>query len=420
MKTSKYNFFIKNDDDTYLAYNSRSNALAVIENDNYKKYVDFETNGKEIEDLELVNKLKEGYFLIDDDIDELKILRFKMYKDRMSERFLGLTIAPTSDCNFRCVYCYEKGAIKSKSMSMETENAIFRFVESLKSKISSLSISWYGGEPLMRFDVIERLSEKFIRLCYENNISYQASMVTNGYLLTEEISKKLKDYKINYLQITVDGPKEIHDRRRMLANGEGTFDKIMDNLVSYKEFLPNISLRINIDKSNFNTVTKLYDLLNEKQLLDFVSPYLGHVRAENGCYNNNKCISLKDYSELTFNFQTLIKRELRAFYPISRSKLCGADSLYSFVIDSDGTLYKCWNDIGIKSKEVGNILNSVSINMVNVEYLTLDATLDKKCSRCKYLPICMGGCPVSFAKEENCTYFKYNIDKYLKYVAENI
>lgn len=234
----------------------------------------------------------------------------------MNDRSLGLTIAPTSDCNFRCIYCYEKGAIAPKTMSLETETAIFDFIQLLSSKISSLSISWYGGEPLMRFDIIERLSKKIIKLCDENNIVYHASIVTNGYLLNEEISKKLKEYRIYHVQITIDGPKEIHDKRRIMANGKGTFDTIINNLILYKEYLPNISLRINVDKSNFDKIEDLYELLKKKELLDIVTPYLGHVRTENECYNDNKCISTKDYSELTLNFQKSINRELRAFYPL--------------------------------------------------------------------------------------------------------
>lgn len=85
MKASNYNFFIEHDDDSYLAYNSRSNSLAIIEKENFRKYSDFVLIGKEIDDSNLVEKLKEGYFLIDDDVDELKILRFQMYKDRMSD-----------------------------------------------------------------------------------------------------------------------------------------------------------------------------------------------------------------------------------------------------------------------------------------------------------------------------------------------
>lgn len=238
MKASSYNFFYEKDDG-YLAYNSRSNALAVITKSDFEKYDDYVKFGKQIEDEELVKSLKEGFFLIDDNVDELKILRFEMYRDRMDENTLTLTIAPTSNCNFRCIYCYEKESIRNKSMTKETEDAIVNFIEQLKDDISSLSIAWYGGEPLMRFDIIERLSKKIIRLCKENDIKYFSSIVTNGYLLNEEMAKKIKDCNISKIQITIDGPQEIHDKRRILANGDGTFEKILNNIIKYSSSFAN-------------------------------------------------------------------------------------------------------------------------------------------------------------------------------------
>lgn len=419
MKASNYNFFYEKDDE-YLAYNSRSNALAVITKSDFEKYDDYVKFGKQIEDEELVRSLKEGFFLIDDNVDELKILRFEMYRDRMDENTLSLTIAPTSNCNFRCIYCYEKESIRNKSMTKEIEDAIVNFIEQLKDDISSLSIAWYGGEPLMRFDIIERLSKKIIRLCKENDIKYFSSIVTNGYLLNEEMAKKINDCNISKIQITIDGPQEIHDERRILANGDGTFEKILNNIIKYKRILPPIDLRINVDKTNVDQIKELYNILKDNDLLEIINPYLGHVKSSNGCYKDEKCISVEDYSKITFDFQELIKRNIYTFYPIRRTSLCGADSLYSFVIDSDGELYKCWDDIGIKEKSAGNILNGTYVNMVNVNYMTLDATQNEKCRTCKYLPICMGGCPVHFAEQDNCTYFKYNFDKYLRKVAEEL
>lgn len=420
MKASKYNFFYQYDNESYLAYNSRSNSLAILDKENYNKYCDFITLNKPIDDENFIKDLKAGLFIIDDEIDELKILRFKMYRDRMNNISLGLTIAPTSDCNFRCIYCYEKNSLRKKEMTLEVEEAIIKFIENTTDTIRNMNISWYGGEPLMRFDIIERLSERIIKLCNEKNIDYSASIVTNGYFLNREILKKFEKYKITSVQITLDGPKEIHDKRRILVNGKGTFDRIFQNLITYKEDLPLISLRINVDQTNKDSINSIFDMLKENDLLDKVTPYLGHVKSSNGCYVEDKCISTCEYSSLTYDFQEYTNRGVRTFYPISRTNSCGADSLYSFVIDADGGLYKCWDDIGIKNKSVGNILDNKFINMVNVNYMTIDPTLHPTCSKCKYLPICMGGCPVNFGKKENCTYFKYNLEKYLKNTAKKL
>ena len=420
MKASNYNFFYQYDDESYLAYNSRSNSLAVMTIDNYHKYEDFISTGKEIEDDELLSQLKQGLFLINDDIDELKILRFKMYKDRMNSSGLGLTIAPTSDCNFRCIYCYEKNSLRQKVMTNDIEDAILKFVEYVSDTIKYLNISWYGGEPLMRFDIVERLSNRLIKLCDEKQIEYSASIITNGYLLNSDILKRMKECKINSIQITLDGPKEVHDKRRVLVNGKGTFEKIFENLIECKEDLPIVNLRINVDQTNKDSINYIYDTLKEYDLIGKVIPYLGHVKASNGCYGEDKCVSCNEFSSLTYDFQEYTNRGVRTFYPILRTNSCGADSLYSFVIDSDGELYKCWDDIGIKDKSVGNILDNSFINMTNINYMTIDPTLNSECSKCKYLPVCMGGCPVSFGKKENCTYFKYNLEKYLKHTANKL
>lgn len=421
MKPSNYNFFIKREKtNDYIAYNSRSNSLAIIENESFKKYTDFALLNKEIQDEKLVDDLKKGLFVIDDDVDELKVLRYQMYRDRFNDRSLGLTIAPTSDCNFRCIYCYEKNSIREKEMNIDVENAILDFIEKMIKDISSISIAWYGGEPLMRFDIIENLSEKIIKMCNENKVEYFASIVTNGYLLTPEIAKKMVDLKISNMQITLDGDKKVHDKRRILANGQGTFDQIFSNLKKCKDVMPEVSLRINVDKTNKHDLNYIYDLLKEENMLEKVTPYLGHVKDSNGCYKNEKCVTTKEFSELTYNFQNYTNRGLRTFYPISRTNSCGADSLYSFVIDADGSLYKCWDDIGINEKCVGNIKNDITVNMKNIEYITLDPTQHDRCKECKYLPICMGGCPVNFAAEENCTYFRYGLDKYLLKVANEL
>lgn len=420
MKASNYNFFYKYDDASYLAYNSRSNSLAILDKDEYTQYINFENKGEDIKDKKLIENLQHGYFLIDDDVDELKILRFKMYKDRLNEKSLSLTIAPTSNCNFRCVYCYEKNSIRTRDMTPEIEDAILSFIEKFKDKIDSLTIAWYGGEPLLRFDIVERLSRKIIKICKENNIMYFSSIVTNGYLLTPEIAKKLNEYKIDKIQITLDGIKEIHDKRRILSNRQGTFDKIISNLIECKNILKSVSLRINIDNSNFDSVNQLYDYFKENDLLDFIVPYLGHVKCTNECYNNETCISLEKFSEESYNFKIYSDRELGAYYPFLLTNVCGADSLYSFVIDSDGKLYKCWDEIGIESRQVGDILQDININMLNINYMTVDATLNEECSKCKYLPICMGGCPIKFGEKDNCVHFRYHLDRYLKRAADLI
>lgn len=110
-------------------------------------------------------------------------------------------------------------------------------------------------------------------------------------------------------------------------------------------------------------------------------------------------------------------------YPRTVNNFCGADSINSYVIGADGELYKCWNDIGIKERAVGNIVNHGTGNAeLYFNYMLFDPTEDETCSGCKLLPICMGGCP-SYRIQGNldvCSIYKSSLKDYIKYISQKI
>ncbi len=85
---------------------------------------------------------------------------------------------------------------------------------------------------------------KIIEYCNRHNIYYVSSITTNGYLLTYATAKKLSNLKVHSCQLTIDGPKHIHDNRRKLTSGAGSFDKIFQNLLDTKNII-SYSLRVN-------------------------------------------------------------------------------------------------------------------------------------------------------------------------------
>lgn len=224
LKLSKYNSEFKIDNKTIL-YNIFSSGILLLNEDYTKKFNSLKKGDFSCD--KLVTELRKDSMLIDEDIDEFKRLKVLNSISRFSTSNLSLTIAPTSACNFRCPYCYEEG-INHVSMNEETKKDLIKFLEHYKS-ISSLSISWYGGEPLLTFNLIEKLTNDILNF-YEDSINYSASMVTNGYLLTPTITQKLVDLKINHIQITLNGDKSVHDSRRVLADKSGTFDTIIHNI----------------------------------------------------------------------------------------------------------------------------------------------------------------------------------------------
>ena len=426
MKASKYNFFFpyEADDSKLIAYNAFSNALALMEKDKHDMFQQFVDGSITIDDREFVEQLKKGCFLVDDDVNELDRLRLRMFRSRFNTNSLALTIVPTADCQFRCPYCYEKDVIKPLYMTAEIEEAIVKLAQKHMGTIASLSVTWYGGEPLMNMETIKRLSGKLIKLCEENDVTYNADMVTNGYLLTKENALLLSELKVVTMQITLDGSEEIHNQRRPLADGSGTFSRIIDNLVENKDVIPPVSLRINVDKNNMDSGKEVVRILEEKDLLSNVKPYIASVLPDNDAYDKSSCFDVCGFSaeELMF-FKEFYNDELYMNrYPRTIRNYCGADSITSYVINADGGLYKCWRDLGNSLKCTGSLVGDDNIGEhLFLDYMLFDPMSDSECSQCDVLPLCMGGCPCKrVTNTEKCSVHKFVLDGFLSVIAEKL
>ena len=401
-----------------------TNALALLEAENYTQYKAFCEDGAAITDEKFLEELTYGGFLVDDEINELDLIRLSLLQSRFGGHHLGLTIAPTSDCNFRCIYCYEKDSLRKSTMTEEVQGALIEYVKRVAPIISSISVSWYGGEPLLALDIIERLTGEIYAICEENKVAYSASIVTNGYLLTPKVAKKLGELHISNIQITLDGLPELHDKRRPLEGGQPTFSKILSNLKESKDHLPCcVSIRVNVDKQNISQVDAIVKILEENGLSDMALAYLGMVENSNGTYQDSECFHVQEFSKYDYEFNVRNNMSRVNCYPQLVRNVCSADSVSGIVIDSDGLIYKCWNDIGIKERAIGNLLdNSYRNQKVSMDYLLYDPTQDAECKICKYIPICMGGCPHrrQFSSENRCHKLRYTMDKYISKIAQQI
>jgi uncharacterized protein len=260
MKWSRFNHFLDTDKDgDRYAFNARTLALAKLDSASYDTIKQLEqasssssvatTDGL---DVFTIQHLQDGGFLVADDLDELAELETVFNQRKHNSHNLTLTIAPTIWCNLACPYCYE-GEKPKGMMDGDTQARTFAFVQHQveTNGIDAVSVAWYGGEPLLGLDVIERLSSRLIEYCDGSNIPYHASIVTNGVLLTKGVAERLRACRVSQVQVTIDGPREVHDKMRpFYGTCKGsTFDIIMSNLADVIGLIP-IRLRINIDKRN--------------------------------------------------------------------------------------------------------------------------------------------------------------------------
>lgn len=431
LKPSRYNHFFEADDGNILAFNAYTTALALMSKEEYemaqkivKNPNDSNFHSKKEEDLK--NNLKKGGYLIDEEDDEFEALKLRNRTDRFSTQSFGLTIVPTLNCNFNCFYCYEEK--KKIDMGEKVEKALVKFVRKKTKNVRSLGVSWYGGEPTLRIKQIIRLTKKFKRICKENGCSYHASIVSNGYLLNREMAKTLKRQSINSVQITIDGPKDIHDRRRVLKNGKGTFDRIIENIKNIHDIL-RVSVRINVDKENVDRVFELVDFIEKEGLKDKISFNVGHVKDyTDACLGIAKnCFTLPEFAEFKVFFQKeIIKRGFSNLdYPrVRMGAACTADRLNSLVVTPTGNLFKCWTEVAFSEEHsVGNILKEPSPFQKRNwrKWLLWDPYENLNCINCNILPICNGGCPYMGYKlreegkgDQQCIFYKYNLEKIIK------
>ena len=191
------------------------------------------------------------------------MLLCELEKKQEFDNYLHLNILTTEECNFRCTYCYE--AFARGTMSEDTQMQLIRFVEEKIGMRDGLIVSWFGGEPLEGIEVIRRLSLAFMNICKQKKKVYFAGITTNGYLLTEEIVRELKKYHVVEYQITLDGLPEDHDKQRVLKDGSGSAERIIENLRNIKNNIHSNSIRITL-RTNF---TKSM-LVNAKKFIDFL------------------------------------------------------------------------------------------------------------------------------------------------------
>lgn len=412
MKTSRYNILINNEN-SFFIYNSFANSLTAIDSET-KEYLDGKIEIQIIESSKILELVNAG-ILINDDFDEFLELKLATQLQRFNESNVTFFIAPTMDCNFNCKYCFENNHEKI-FVSKESVVKIVDYLLEFKSR--KINIIWYGGEPLMSFKNIESITKELIR----NDINFNASIITNGSLLTLNVIDKLKALKIFDIQITLDGLKNTHDSRRPYKlSSSSSFDKIIKNITNLfnanKEIL--LNLRVNIDKSNENEyipfLKYIYQQFKGEKI--FVAPAFVYETG-NFCASGTECFTTNKEKYSFYKNQMQYNNIYLEYFPRLSNGVCTARHKDSYVIDPEGNFYKCPWDIGQKER----IITNLDFNYINNELLTnyivgADHLTDSVCVECNLLPICGGGCVnqriFNKNQESYCSIFKDFVEFYI-------
>lgn len=231
----------------YYLYDVNKNRILKINKEIFELLSTWLANEDAKPDHQLINEMLENGFLSSKRISEVIHPSNSILSDFLKSKLSRITLQVTQQCNLRCSYCaysgsYENRHHQNKKMSFETAKKGIDYVINRSKDASKLVIGFYGGEPLLELGMIKKCVEYAIEKGEGKQIVF--SITTNGTLLNEETIEFLMNNDFTLL-ISLDGPKEVHDKNRKFAGSEkGSFNVIMQNYNIIKTKFPEYSKNV--------------------------------------------------------------------------------------------------------------------------------------------------------------------------------
>lgn len=414
-------------EDGILLYNLVTRELLFL---NSEEANDFKNINKK---STILNYLIENWFLVPINFKDYQFFQQInhitkiIYDNNKNIPIRGFTIFPTTDCNARCFYCFELGC-KRVNMTEKTAKDVVEYILK-KSNGREVYISWFGGEPLYNYKVIDII----VRGLKENNILVHSTMVSNAYLFDEQLVKKAKsEWNLEKIQITLDGTEEIYNKVKayIYKDNISPYYKVLYNIELLLKSGVEVRVRLNLDKHNY------YDLeLLIKELLDKFSKYEKFSIYVSLLYENagkNKFVRAKEDKELLWNrydelnsiissYNLPVQNTLKIYRRFSH---CMADSNQCTMILPDGSLGKCENFVD--DNFYGSIYSD-EIDQFYIDKFKEVTDCGEQCHSCPLQPKCLGlkVCPNhsltcdEFDKQLKIKYLKRQMLASYKYFLKN-
>ena len=430
MKFSVFNHAFENDGRKFL-YNILSTAIVEID-----ARIAEAINANDPKTIEGVmqKNLSDLGFIVPNGTNEMA--EYQYFYDRIrlrqSASALHFSFISTYSCNLACPYCCE-GSIKSNDkINQDGIDAILSFIKSeivsqeRDMKVAKLYISLYGGEPMMAKNEITSFCDGAVSMANSLNVPIDFDMPSNMTLLDERTIELIRKFKIR-TQVSIDGAREQHNKRRIYPNGNGTYDVIVSNLkrlvaAGLKDL---ITIRINVDNETSKNAEKIFvEMLqySDDVYFAFLTPYKGVNDGYAG-----KCIMSDCHSTMVVQrFNQIMARYGRNVPPtFGKKSPCAINCENKYWIDYELNVYKCELLVKMPECRVGYLSLDGVFHPEPALYrqLTLSPFNNTKCRSCKLLPLCGGGCPGTAylnkgtrdgnVSDFQCTFSEQSLTEYL-------
>lgn len=318
---------------------------------------------------------------------------------------LCLHIAHT--CNLNCSYCFaSQGKYHGERalMSYEVGKRALDFLVENSGTRRNLEVDFFGGEPLMNFDVVKKLVEYARSIEKENGKNFRFTLTTNGVLIDEDVID-FANREMSNVVLSLDGRKEVHDRYRVDYAGNGSFEKIVPKFQKLVKARggKNYYMRGTFTHANpdfLEDIKTMLDLgFNELSM----EPVVAAANDPSALTEEDKAIVMKQYEDLA---KLMIERDKEGrpftFYHYmidlkggpciyKRISGCGSGTEY-MAVTPWGDLYPCHQFVGDEKFKLGDIWNGVQNKEVQNEFAACNVYAREECRSCWARLYCSGGC----------------------------
>lgn len=402
--------------DNYIVLDVNSGAVHLIDEITYDVLDHYGSNSVEeigeilsgkysIEEISEVageiNTLEENGLLYSDDID---IDGFKYNEDNVVK---AMCLHVAHDCNLKCRYCFaSQGDFKGERsiMSLDVGKRALDYLAINSGNRKNLEVDFFGGEPLMNFDVVKELVYYGRSIEEKYNKNFRFTITTNGVLLDDDKIEFINEHMDNVV-LSIDGRKEINDYMRSTVSGEGSYDIILPKIkkMVQKRGDKDYYIRGTFTNKNLDFSEDIMDFYNNGFKKTSMEPVVTPEEMDYALREEHLDDVLEEYEKFSKKYIDIQKvdKDFLFFHfmidleqgpcIIKRAVGCGAGSEY-VAVTPEGEIYPCHQFVGEKEFLLGDIWTGVENTKLRDKFKNANVYTKEECRSCWARFYCSGGC----------------------------